>query len=327
MVFTPLVSPAVTPLDTHFRMPDYAVPGEYFSPLTSPALQAQVHSSQRLAYDVSRVSEAPDAASPIATTFDAGSNKSGSIQPASKRTRKNSMCAPNKVSSRSVRESPAMKPQRKKQSSSNSIITKDVTGLIEAASEGPRRAEKFYSKTDSLNLPISQDTSEVGSISPEPLSEILMPPPAAPKSNSSKSPSLNAKSNSPPTPFHPMGAPVTPASLMKLQGPSANSERTARWTCKSPVINAMTQDDSGGDQSLQRGNSHSHTNLAMNKNVSGPPSAAGPTLCATSAPQRPESKAPAKSNKRTNSSHPSPALRPRVSPSIKPLLPEGSKFD
>ncbi|KAL9023421.1 MAG: hypothetical protein Q9196_007209 [Gyalolechia fulgens] len=45
--FTPLVSPAVTPHDGKFRYPDYAVPGEYFSPLTSPALEAQNHATQR----------------------------------------------------------------------------------------------------------------------------------------------------------------------------------------------------------------------------------------------------------------------------------------
>ncbi len=41
MSFTPLVSPAVTPLDTHFAVDQFAVSGAYFSPLTSPALHAQ----------------------------------------------------------------------------------------------------------------------------------------------------------------------------------------------------------------------------------------------------------------------------------------------
>ena len=42
MAFTPLVSPAVTPLDPHFNMDGgFTVPGAYFSPLTSPALRAQ----------------------------------------------------------------------------------------------------------------------------------------------------------------------------------------------------------------------------------------------------------------------------------------------
>src|SRR4051812_355086 len=42
--FTPLVSPAVTPHEARLQMQDFpGVPGAYFSPLTSPALNAQQH--------------------------------------------------------------------------------------------------------------------------------------------------------------------------------------------------------------------------------------------------------------------------------------------
>ncbi|KAE8451648.1 hypothetical protein EG329_003105 [Mollisiaceae sp. DMI_Dod_QoI] len=41
MEFTPLVSPAVTPLDAHFSVPELNLPGAYFSPLSSPALHAK----------------------------------------------------------------------------------------------------------------------------------------------------------------------------------------------------------------------------------------------------------------------------------------------
>lgn len=40
-LYTPLVSPAMTPLENQFRLPEYTIPGEYFTPLTSPALEAQ----------------------------------------------------------------------------------------------------------------------------------------------------------------------------------------------------------------------------------------------------------------------------------------------
>ena len=41
-MFTPLVSPAVTPFKTHFPInTQFHVPGAYFSPLKSPALHAQ----------------------------------------------------------------------------------------------------------------------------------------------------------------------------------------------------------------------------------------------------------------------------------------------
>jgi hypothetical protein len=35
----------MTPLDTQFRLPEYTIPGEYFTPLTSPALEARGSSS------------------------------------------------------------------------------------------------------------------------------------------------------------------------------------------------------------------------------------------------------------------------------------------
>ncbi|KAJ5238702.1 hypothetical protein N7468_003321 [Penicillium chermesinum] len=40
-LYTPLVSPAMTPLESQFRLPEYTILGEYFTPLTSPALEAQ----------------------------------------------------------------------------------------------------------------------------------------------------------------------------------------------------------------------------------------------------------------------------------------------
>ena len=50
--FTSLVSPAVTPPEELFNIPEYTVPGAYFSPLCSPALHAQnelqsVHDTRR----------------------------------------------------------------------------------------------------------------------------------------------------------------------------------------------------------------------------------------------------------------------------------------
>ncbi|KAJ8105651.1 hypothetical protein ONZ43_g7343 [Nemania bipapillata] len=50
MAFTPLVSPAVTPLDAHFPVEhQFMMPNGYFSPITSPALYAQ--SDPALFYD------------------------------------------------------------------------------------------------------------------------------------------------------------------------------------------------------------------------------------------------------------------------------------
>src|SRR6186713_529554 len=98
MVFTPLISPAVTPLDTQFRMPDYAVPGEYFSPLSSPALQAQIHTSQRSVYGAGRGPDSSETTSPIDATFEKGSTKNTPITSISKRAKRNSFHNTNKLS-------------------------------------------------------------------------------------------------------------------------------------------------------------------------------------------------------------------------------------
>src|ERR1700729_675992 len=56
MSFTPLVSPAVTPLDPFFNMENaFTVPAAYFSPLTSPALHAQSENG----YDPSTSNNSP----------------------------------------------------------------------------------------------------------------------------------------------------------------------------------------------------------------------------------------------------------------------------
>jgi hypothetical protein len=74
MTSTPLVSPAVSPLGPNFNMPEYTIPGAYFSPLASPALRPQneanidlpeLSHSSTIAAEHGDLSKLPDA------TFDA----------------------------------------------------------------------------------------------------------------------------------------------------------------------------------------------------------------------------------------------------------------
>lgn len=250
MNFTPLVSPAVTPLDTHFRIPEYTIPGEYFSPLTSPALEAQTRPVQRSVYGTLRGSDTSDTQSPVEMDIDQNPNLAATHSvPALRKSKRRSTTTSTKSTGRAVKQSPAMKPQtRRKQPSSTVIPPKDVAELID---EAQRSKENGYSRSGNGKLsllPYGRDSSEADSVSPEPLSEILMPPPATPQAGSvARSPYLKAQQNGPQVgqqtgPESQSGsqnqpastrstpnAPATPASLMRIQKNSGNntSERQA----------------------------------------------------------------------------------------------------
>lgn len=120
-----------------------------------------------------------------------------------------------------------MKPQgRRKQPSSTIIPAKEISGIIEDA-----RKPKHAGTNGILHLPQSQESSGADSVSPEPLSEILMPPPATPKSNSAGiSPYLTAKQSAAIT-SPGLGAsegPATPASLMKFRKQAGKAGTTQR---------------------------------------------------------------------------------------------------
>lgn len=219
MIFTPLVSPAVTPLDTQFQYPDYPAPGEHFSPLVSPALEGQRHANQHSGCGTVRNSDTSDTTSPLDMNIDFSAPVSASSSTPVRKSRRK-LTSTSKSLGRAVKQSPSMKPQsRKKQSTSSNMLPKEVSGIIEDAEKSKKLGNKMVMSGAQIGLPYNQDSSEAGSISPEPLSEILMPPPATPRSSSSsRSPYLNAKqSGSQSAPIIPMGGePATPASLMKI---------------------------------------------------------------------------------------------------------------
>lgn len=362
MVFTPLVSPAVTPLDSHFQYPEPPLLGDNFSPLTSPAIEARAHAAHSSAFETMRNSDTSETTSPI--DLSASLPASGSV-PAKKTRRKTLPTQKNPA--RSVKQSPAMKPQsRKKQTTSTTIPQREVSGIIEEASK--KKASKAGAPRSSANLPLpcTHDSSEAESISPEPLSEILMPPPATPKSSTAgQSPSLvarNLTSKSAPTTTMPE-EPATPASLMRIrkgtgsavakrQGSSGLKEQASLAEMDSaeamedialpepaktskPALTPINTAEANDEQATptlsgQKTPKCGTTSAPLTATSSVFPS---PQLSALVSPggTKSSNSAQPKNNlrerkKRTSSSsvQVSPALRPRISPSIKPLLPEGA---
>ena len=359
MVFTPLVSPAVTPLDNQFRMPEYTTPGEYFSPLTSPALEAQMRPAQRSVYGPIRGSDTSDTASPIEMDIDQTLNGNTASGPNLRKSKRKSTSTSTKSTGRAVKQSPAMKPQtRSKRLSSTVIPPKEVDEVIEDVRRAKENGQA-RSSNGKLSLPYGQDSSEAESVSPEPLSEILMPPPATPRPGSvGRSPYLKAQTNgSQPAPQPIRNAPATPASLMKIQKKAVNGAHERRvleenssraeaemerimegialpeaTTGSKPILSNLNTTNIDSDQATSTLSAQKVPNSA-----STPASSAvlpSPQMSAIASPgksfasKRREPKTGGRGSKKrgsTISSQVSPALRPRISPSIKPLLPEGSK--
>lgn len=364
MVFTPLVSPAVTPLDTHFQYQEPSSVGDNFSPLTSPAIEARNHAAHSSAFETMRNSDTSETTSPI--DLSANLPASGSV-PAKKPRRKTLPTQKNPA--RSVKQSPAMKPQsRKKQTTSTTIPQREVSGIIEEASKNKagKASTPRSSANPNLPIPYTHDSSETESISPEPLSEILMPPPATPKSGTaSQSPSLLAKhptSNSAPTTSIPE-EPATPASLMRIrkearrsvtkrQGSSGLKEQAslaeidaaeameditlpepakAAKPALAPINTAEANDEQvtptlSGQKTPKCGTTSAP--LTATSSVFPSPQLGGlVSPGGTKSVKGAQSKNNARERKKRTSSSSvqvSPALRPRISPSIKPLLPEGA---
>ncbi|THV44278.1 hypothetical protein BGAL_0683g00020 [Botrytis galanthina] len=341
MAFTPLVSPAVTPLETQFNIPDYTVPGAYFSPLSSPALHAQ--NDHQVMFD-HRHSGSND--SPIDMNGDSHSAPVSSIIPARKPTRKSVAPKP-RVNTRVVRQSPIVKPSRGRKSLSMSAQA--LGEIIE-----PLSSQMSHSKgTGSTNSAASTDHSENGSISPEHLSD--MAPPPLP-SSAGRSPYVVAQKDSAKHKWIPLGSPATPASLMRItksptaieSGLSQEMElddpvldgfalpEAANTTIKPTLSRIDTQSDGQMTPTLSSTGSKTPGFKPLSSPVVALPGAASsssqsPQIDAMSSAKSATRKTPqmlARGAKKraSNSVLASPALLPKISPSIKPLLPGGSSM-
>ncbi|KKP00734.1 hypothetical protein THAR02_07160 [Trichoderma harzianum] len=338
MAFTPLVSPAVTPLDPHFNMDSaFTVPGAYFSPLTSPALHAQNDSSSN--YDHTTHSNN----SPVEMDLEQSAVPAVNLD-LSKKTRKTQ--ASKTRSKPSVKSSPISKPLRRKTGPSPAMVSQ-VLSEVE---------ERNLQAGDHGLLPLpaasTDGSDENASVSPENLSE--MPPPPIPARRSmSKSPYIRPQTNMQPSlgtglldeqhPPHP----ATPASLMKL--PASKTKKIITSHQEAPLsdnIESLELPESISNPSLAGGLADNQLGIQtpqaepslVSKGVTfqsmpSPIVRAAGTSSANQSPlllpgasgssQRKTPQLSARNSRKrsTGSIHASPALLPRISPNIKPLLP------
>ncbi|KAF5021247.1 hypothetical protein F66182_6716 [Fusarium sp. NRRL 66182] len=332
MAFTPLVSPAVTPLDPNFSMDSgYTIPGAYFSPLTSPALHAQNDSST--IYDPRHTSTNN---SPIDDR--SAASVSSVLDLHKKPARKKTTAKPRAKAG--IRSSPIVKPQRRKVGPSPAIVSQVLNEVDE-------------NHGTFLPLPAtSTETSaeENSSVSPEALSE--MPPPPIPNRRStSKSPYIQAQMSGQQTPVsapldsHPAPAtPATPASLMKLSASRANKQAAGHHE---PVVSehieslelpesvssktltsvsSVSVQSPPADPTSSKGSGFQPLPSPIFSKPSGTASASVspqlvPGSSGPSARKTPQLAARSSRKRSTGSVQVSPALLPRISPSIKPLLP------
>ncbi|KAK3334815.1 phosphorus acquisition controlling protein [Neurospora tetraspora] len=370
MSFTPLVSPAVTPLETHFPIDTpFAVPGAYFSPLTSPALHAQNDALGIIDQRLGMMS----GSSPREMELEPPAMSQASVSPGdlARKTRKNAVKARAK-SSGGIKQSPISKPIRRKTATTPMLNPQALNQLIENAVPSQERQQPptpLLQTSSSSTAGVTD--SENGSVSPHNLNDVVspveMPPPPLPKPRSAKpSPFLapQASSSAVPITLQPgrpgIASPATPASLMKLSSPSNRNPEPTGTASHDPMdadhIETFELPDSINWSSAPKP-APIITTLGtpaldpiqkaaaplQSPSLPPPPSPvvtkplALPSAALSSPQLKPDS---ANSHKRTPQLAPmgryskkrgsvasvqiSPALRPKMSPSIKPLLPGGS---
>ncbi|KAJ0413745.1 helix-loop-helix DNA-binding domain-containing protein [Aspergillus carlsbadensis] len=344
-LYTPLVSPAMTPLETQCRQPDYAIPGEYFSPLTSPAIEAQnphgypMHSAP--------MTEMTFIHSPIDNGF-AASSVPSSPGLARKQRRRPSTATNKTFQSRAKKQqSPSVRPLTR----TRSRLTDEV---MTALSEKQPNPTSHPTNATELRYG-SAESSGQDSVSPEPLSEPLMPPPALPTVR--KSPAISPQTQQQP---QNSGEPATPAMLMRMQrSPHTRSVSDHNLTPTQPAVTEPHDDIMEDvilpeaatpatqlfrphvariDTAITTGTSspsisatatpHLDSNPAAlserNPSSVAPSPRSGP-MPSPSGPVARKSETPklgpmSRKRQSLSSSHPSPSLRPKISPNIQPLV-------
>ncbi|PHH87675.1 hypothetical protein CDD83_8542 [Cordyceps sp. RAO-2017] len=335
MAFTPLVSPAVTPLDPQFGVDHaFAAPASYFSPLTSPAIRAQHEYGQ---------SALPND-SPVEMDLDAVGGTPVNQDLARKARKNNAAKARGKAG---IRSSPIAKAQRRWPGPSPAIFSQVLT---EAEGRSVRPGDHSL-------LPMPADASdENASVSPENLTD--MPPPPVPNRRStSKSPYFRPQNGGPqplaqrspardgrdgegqaPQARNP--PPATPASLMKLPGAEATRRATPRGgqNTATDSIESLELPESLNNGPLTPGGTASASppsgvEAGAAKGPKGrvqPSPGTGsseatqrgqsPQLAPSGAKKTPQLGSRNGRKRSTGSVQASPALLPKISPNIKPLL-------
>ena len=352
--FTPMASPSTTPY--HLNS-EFTIGGDFFSPLTSPALHAQNTSNmhqqfvpQPQGYYTNPSTAASSAApSPIDPNKDVemgGDGAESTTQP--KKPSRRKPATPRTFALNKVKQSPIQKPQKRKSVALSNI---DADLVVQDV----HRSGHIAPRSAGFQMPPPLESSENDSVSPEALSDIPMGPPPRPGS-AYQSPALVAQKQDI------SGPAATPKSLL-----STKSVYDANGPASTGISGQMGQasledlelpEAVGGLESeqptatiVQVSNSQEHTprlsasrktpkldpssTPSSNRPLSIPGSPAIAPMTASTPAGLLKDKKDARggrgtSKKRgsvctTSSAHASPAILPRVSPSIKPLLPEGSK--
>ncbi|KAJ5934633.1 hypothetical protein N7466_004180 [Penicillium verhagenii] len=337
-LYTPLVSPAMTPLENQFQLDGFAVPGEYsITPLTSPALEAQPHSTNGF-YHSRHISDVGFVANNVDPHSLPGTSAPGSPSIIRKTNRRRTSTA-SRLSGRSkVKQSPSIRAQTQRK-----------------GRQVPNSEEFYNSLSQELSRPQNNDVRSLqasstegsgqDSVSPEPLSEPLMLPPALPSSR--KSPAIA------PQPAQPPSA-ATPATLMRIQRAQHTQDPSGKFMGRAQLeYHDETMEDislpeavatSQPRPKINRIDTSLRTNMAspaISANLtpslesrSAPPSgsiAISPRTAAMPSPSGPIPKRsdPSRSSisgrKRpsVSSTQASPQLRPKISPSIQPLMRAG----
>lgn len=332
----------MTPLENQFRLPEYTIPGEYFTPLTSPVLEAQNANPSNNGYpyhsrQVSDVGFVPTSAevNPLP-----GSSAPPSPSIIRKTNRRRTSNASRLTGRSKIRQSPSIRAQTQRN----------------RGKPTPPNSEEFYnSLTHELNKPQNNDVRSLqassnegsgqDSVSPEPLSEPLMPPPALPPPR--KSPAVA------PQPSQSPGPAATPATLMRIQRSQHAQEPSNQFSGQAqldypdevmedialpeaatpavqlrPKINRIdtsvrttaspaTSADVTPSLEPRSGPDRTPGSVAMSPRTVTMPSPSGPV------PRKSEpSRSSVSSRKRPSlsSTQASPQLRPKISPSIQPLM-------
>ncbi|KAK2839287.1 hypothetical protein FQN49_006293 [Arthroderma sp. PD_2] len=231
--FTPLMSPAMTPLEHQLRFPEYTTPGEYLSPLTSPALEARQSNGAGLNLpngshmDFGMLSSPTDLAHQHHATSGPLTNSPKLIQ---KQRRKSQ-------ASRLTRPSPLVRPQNGR--------PRPQTEAEARARAKKLSAQAAANRTSNSRNSSSNEGSGLDSVSPEPLTEPLMPPPALPRSG--KSPYMGAQD---PSQNSAMNEVATPATLMKLQKQQISPGMDGEFSRNGTVVVGTAPDEHMEDISL-----------------------------------------------------------------------------
>ena len=354
--FTPMASPSTTPYHLH---PDFTVPGDFFSPLTSPALHAQNASQahhqfvpQLQGYYTNPSTATSSAApSPVDHNGDVEMGGDGAAYSESathsKKPSRRKPATPRTFALNKVKQSPIQKPHKRK-----SIALSQIDA--EAVVHDAQRPGQATPRSAGFQMPPTLESSENESVSPEALNDIPMGPPPRPGSVH-QSPAIVARNQGV------TGPAATPKSLLSMK-----SVYDANGPGSSGISGQMGQasledlelpEAADGQESQPSGLSIIHPSKSQEQtprlaasrktpklgpmstpsgramSVSGSP-AISPMTASTPAgllKDRKDSKGARGTSKKrgsictTSSALASPALRPKVSPSIKPLLPEGSK--